>query len=167
MHGASGVGPTTHVTSTTRAVGVQVSIPVFTGGLREAKRDEAAALARKAQFDAAALRQEVLRHAHAAWLAVATGIARVRALEQALQSARSRLDATETGREVGARTTLDLMNAQNDFHQARQNLAQARYEFLLNRLSLWAMAGELTDAELVTVNAMLEPAAAGKAGTAY
>jgi outer membrane protein len=160
MHGGNGFG-TTNITSNTRTVGVQLTIPIFTGGMRNAKRDEAAALALKAQFDAQALRQEVLRQTQSAWLGVNTGITRVHAHELALRSAQSRLNATETGKEVGARTMLDLMNAQTDFFQAQRNLAQAKYQLLLSRLSLAATAGELSESELREVNSGLSSANAG------
>jgi len=54
---------------------------------------------------------------------------------------------------------LDLMNAQTDFFQAQRNLAQAKYQLLLERLRLSAAAGELSDAEVRDVNAVLAAAA--------
>ena len=159
MQGGNGTGTST-ITANLRTVGVQLTIPLYSGGMRTAKQDEAAALARKAGFDALALRQEVLRQTQASWLGVSTGISRVNARAQALRSARARLNATETGNEVGARTMLDLMNAQTDFYQAQRNLAQAKYQLLLERLRLSAMAGELSDTELRDVNAMLSAAGA-------
>ncbi|HSQ03077.1 MAG TPA: TolC family outer membrane protein [Burkholderiales bacterium] len=154
MHGPSGFG-TTHITSSTRAVGVQLTIPLFTGGMRSAKRDEASALAAKAEFDAQALRQEVLRQTRSAWLAVSTGNTRVQAQEQVLRSAQSRLNATETGKDVGARTMLDFMNAQSDFYQAQRALLQTKYQLLLDRLRLSAAAGVLTETELREIDAVL------------
>ena len=143
------------ITTNSRTVGLQLTIPLYSGGMRSAKHDEAVALARKAEFDGQALRQEVLRQTQASWLGVTTGISRVNARAQALRSAQTRLNATETGNEVGARTMLDLMNAQTDFFQAQRNLAQAKYQLLLDRLRLSAAAGELSDAELRDVNAVL------------
>jgi outer membrane protein len=154
MQGPSGFG-TTHITSSTRIVGLQLTIPIFTGGMRSAKRDEASALAVKAQYDGEALRQEVLRQTQAAWLAVKTGNTRVQAHLQMLNSAQSRLNATETGKEVGARTMLDFMNAQSDFYQAQRTLLQTKYEFLLDRLRLAATAGELDETALREINAVL------------
>ena len=149
------VNQVTHITSSTRTVGVQLTIPLYNGGMRSAKRDEASALAVKAQFDTRALREQVLRQAQAAWLAVSTGGARVQAGEQALKSAQSRLDATETGVEVGARTMLDFMNAQNDFYQMQRNLLQTKYQLLLDRLRLSAVTGELGEAELREIDGTL------------
>jgi len=154
MRGASGFG-TSRITATTGTVGLQLSIPLYSGGMRSAKRDEAVALAEKARYDVEALRQEILRQTNAAWLDVSTGMEQVRAREQNLQSARSRLNATETGQEVGARTMLDLVNAQADFYRAQLGLAQAKYQFLLGRLRLAAVAGELSENELQSVNTVL------------
>jgi outer membrane protein len=155
MHGPSGYGPSSHVTSNARIVGLQLTIPLYTGGMRSAKRDEASALADKAQHDAQSLREDVLRQTQAAWLAVTTGAERVMAHEQALKSARSRLGATETGRDVGARTMLDFMNAQSDYYQAQRNLLQTRYQLLLDRLRLAAVIGELGEEQVRAVNAAL------------
>ncbi|MGZ8196707.1 MAG: TolC family outer membrane protein [Burkholderiales bacterium] len=155
MQGSSGYGATTHVTTGTRAVGVQIAIPFYTGGMRDAKRDEAAALAEKARSDVNAARQEVLRQTQTAWLAAATGLARLQAQEQALRSAELRLDATQTGREVGARTTLDYMNALAEYYTAQHNLTEAKYQLLLDRLRLAANAGVLSEARVGDIDLLL------------
>jgi outer membrane protein len=89
------------------------------------------------------------------WLGVDRGAQRVAAHEQALKSARSRLDATETGRDVGARTMLDFMNAQSDYYQTQRNLLQTRYQLLLDRLRLAAVTGELDETQVREVNSAL------------
>ncbi len=155
MAGPNGFG-SGRITSTAATVGLQVSIPLFTGGMRSAKREEALALLDKAGHDAEALRREVLRQTEAAWLSVSSGIAQVRAQEQAVKSALARLDATEIGQEAGARTTLDLVNAQADLYRAQLRLAQAKHRLLLGRLQLAASAGELSESDLQAVNAVLE-----------
>jgi outer membrane protein len=155
MGGPSGYGPAAHITQSTRIVGVQLTIPLYTGGMRGAKRDEAAALAQKAELDIQSLRQDVLRQAQAAWLAVSSGVERIAAQAQAVRSARSRLDATETGHEVGARTTLDVLNAQSDWFAAQRRLVETRHQFLLDRLRLAAVAGALDENEVRSVNAAL------------
>jgi outer membrane protein len=156
MGGHNGFG-TTRITSTATTVGLQLTIPLVTGGMRSAKYDEAMALAEKARYDVEALRREVLRQTQAAWLGVTTGIAQVRAREQALRSASTRLEATETGQEVGARTMLDLVNAQADFFRAQLSLSQSIHQLLLGWLRLAASSGELSENELAAVNAVLAP----------
>jgi len=157
MQGSSGFGTTAHITSNARSIGLQLSIPLFTGGMRSARHDEAVALADKARWDAAATAQAVRREVLAAWLAVTTGLDQVRANEAALESSRLRLDATAIGREAGARSTIDLMNAQADFYASRHRLAEARYQLVLSRLRLTAAAGELAEGEVSAVNGLLSP----------
>jgi outer membrane protein len=141
--------------SSSGVVSLQLSIPLFTGGLRTAKNEEAIALAEKAQYTTEATRKAVIQQTRGAWLGTASGLARIRAQERALESARTRLDATETGHEVGARTTLDLLNAQADYYRAQRELQQAKYQVLLDRLTLAKAAGELSVAELSAANANL------------
>jgi outer membrane protein len=77
---------------------------------------------------------------------------------QALASSRSRLDATRLGRKVGDRTTMDLLNAENDAANAELSLLQARIEWLMNRLRLGAAAGMLDETWLQSVNMELQAA---------
>lgn len=155
MNGPNSFG-TTRITSTVGTVGLQLSIPLVTGGMRSAKQDEALALAEKTRLEGEALRRGVLHDTQAAWLAVASGLAQIRAQEQALKSAAARLDATQTGQEVGARTTLDVVNAQADLYRTRLSLVRARQELLLGRLRLAASAGELAEVDVQDLNAALE-----------
>ena len=67
-----------------------------------------------------------------------------------------RRDATRLGHEVGDRTTLDLLNAENDLDAARLALLQARTEVLQNRLKLQALAGRLDEERLAAVDAALQ-----------
>jgi outer membrane protein len=143
--------------SNSRSITLQLTIPLFTGGMRSARHDEAVALADKARYDVDAARQLAARETRAAWLGVTTGAARVRALEQARRSAAARLGATETGLEAGARTTLDLLNAQADLFSAEFTLTQARHALLLDRLRLSTAVGELGQAEIEAANAQLTP----------
>ena len=83
------------------------------------------------------------------------GIAQVQALEQALVSTQSQLDSTILGRDVGVRTSVDVLNAQQQVFQTRRDLQQARYTFLINTLRLKAAAGRLTEADLEEVNRTL------------
>jgi outer membrane protein len=145
------------VSSNSRSITLQLTIPLSTGGMRSARHDEAVALADKARFDVDAARQLAARETRAAWLGVTTGAARVRAFEQARRSAAARLDATQTGLEAGARTTLDLLNAQAELFTAEFALTQARHALLLDRLRLSAAVGELGQAELAAANAQLTP----------
>jgi outer membrane protein len=91
-----------------------------------------------------------------AFLAVKTGVAKIAALEQSLTSARTALEATTLGRDVGTRTELDVLDAQQRVYTAQLDLAQARNDYLLGRLKLAAAAGELQEADLRALDAYLQ-----------
>jgi outer membrane protein len=89
------------------------------------------------------------------YLAVTTGISRVASQEQALVSARSALEATVSGRDVGTRTQPDVLDAQQRLYSAELDLVQGRADYLLGRLRLASAAGELGEADLRALNAWL------------
>ena len=145
-----------------RMIGLQLTVPLVTGGMRGAREQEALRGIDKARAQADRTRQQVVQQTRTAWLGLTVGAGRIAALSQALVSTRSRLDATRLGRQVGDRTTLDLLNAENDAASAELTLMQARVEFLMHRLRLAAAAGRLDEAWLQTVNASLQPLQAAR-----
>lgn len=138
-------------------VGVQLSVPLYTGGWRSAKQEEALRRWEQAQAQVDSTREQIAQQVHAAWLGLHIGTQRVQALEHALTASLARQDATRTGREVGHRTLLDVLNADNDAAATRLSLAQARSELLLNQLRLSQLAGQLDEAALHRANQQLAP----------
>lgn len=155
LHGSGDFGNAENESSN-RMIGVQLTIPLFTGGYRSARHQEALHLADKARSDGEHLRRQVTQQTRAAWLGISVGASRIAALEQALKASQSRLDATRLGRSVGDRTTLDLLNAENDATGAELALLQARIGVALDRLRLAALAGRLDESALQPVNALLQ-----------
>jgi outer membrane protein len=136
-------------------VGVQLTIPLFTGGMRNAKYEEAVALEEQAKDETEAIRLSAGQQARAAWLGVAVGKSKIKANEQALLSSKVKLDATELGKEAGDRTTLDILNAEQEYFSTRTNLFRERYQMLLSYLNLAAVAGSLDEKRLADVNTLL------------
>ncbi len=136
-------------------MGVQLTVPLYTGGWRSAKEEESLRLQDKAQAQEDSLREQVAAQVHAAWLGLSLGAERVQALQQALQASEARLDATHTGREAGDRTLLDWLNAQSDTAAARLALAQARSALLLDGLRLALLAGQQGEDALRQADQML------------
>ena len=129
-------------------LGVQLTVPLYTGGYRSAKEEESLAQWNQAQAQLDATREQVGRQVHAAWLGLQAGAQRVQALQEALAASLARQDATRTGYEVGHRTLLDVLHADNDTAATRLALAQARSALLLHRLQLAQLAGQLDEAVL-------------------
>ena len=155
---ASGVGtlggPGTDINN--KNIGLQVAVPIYQGGLVNSRVREAAANEDKARQDLENTRRTAELVARQSYLGVTSGVAQVRALEAALTSSQSSLDSTRLGREVGVRTQVDVLNAQQQLFSARRDLAQARYNYIMSTLKLKAAVGRLTEKDVVAVNAWLD-----------
>jgi outer membrane protein len=136
-------------------IGIQLSLPIFSGGFTQSKVREAVALRDRAEQDLENAQRTTAQGVRAGFLIVTSGIAQVRALEQALVSTQSQLDSTILGRDVGVRTSVDVLNAQQQVFQTRRDLQAARYTFLLNTLRLKAATGSLTETDIEEVNRAL------------
>ena len=143
-------------TASQQMIGLQLNLPLYTGGYRNSKQEEALRLQDKASAELERAKQQISQQTRAAWLALQTGSARLLALAESHKASAARLDATRLGRQVGDRTTLDLLQAQTDASSATLALLQARVELLLNQLRLQALAGQLNEPALQTVNALLQ-----------
>lgn len=137
------------------AVGVQLNMPLFQGGAIQSKWREAEANREKAKQDLENARRNVELQTRQAYLGVVSGIAQVQALQQALKSSESLLDASKLGQEVGVRTNLDVLNAHQQLFSTRRDLYQAQYNYLVSQLRLKAAAGNLAEADLNRVNQAL------------
>lgn len=154
MNGA-GYGSNSSMRSNSAVIGIMVTIPLYTGGLRSAKHDESIALLRKADLDQDAARVAVARQLRQAFLGLRSTQAQVIALTQAAHSADLQLDANRTGFEAGDRPSIDVLNAQQALFSTRRDLAAARYQVAMSRLRLVAAAGELDEQQLARINAFL------------
>src|SRR5512143_967469 len=143
----------------TGMVGLELNLPIYQGGLTSSRVREAVASQEKARQDLENATREASLQASQAWLNVNSGAARVAALEQALVSSQAQLDSTKLGLQVGVRTSLDVLNAEQQVFSARRDLASARYAYLLSGLSLKAAVGSLSPADLSEIDRYLKPAA--------
>jgi outer membrane protein len=133
-------------------VGVQLAVPLYTGGLTQSRVREARLNEEKLKFDVENTRRLVGQSARQAFLGVTSGVAQVKALEQSLSSTELALKSTVLGREVGVRTSVDVLNAQQQVFQTRRDLFSARYNVILNELRLKQASGVLSEADLAEVN---------------
>ncbi len=137
------------------SIGLTLSVPIFSGGLTQSRVREAIALRDRFAQDLENAERSVAQAVRTAFLNVTSGIAQIRALEQAVVSTQSQLDSTILGRDVGVRTSVDVLNAQQQVIQTRRDLQQARYNYLVNTLRLKAATGTLAEADIETVNRAL------------
>ena len=141
----------------TATVGLQLSIPLYTGGGLNSREREASAKISQAEQELAAAQSDVQLQIHDAYLALHTGLARVQALQRAQESSQSALDATVLGRDVGSRSQPDVLDAQQRFFVTRLDVSQARIDVLLAQVRLAWAAGELSENDLQAIDATLSP----------
>lgn len=143
-------------TTTSQTIGVQFNLPLYQGGLVNSKVREAVANQGKARQDVELTRRQVALQSNQAFLGVTNGIAQVKALEQALVSSQSMLDSTRIGQEVGVRTSVDVLNAQQQLFSAKRDLSQARYNTLISQIKLKLATGTLGEEDVQQINQWLE-----------
>jgi outer membrane protein len=138
-----------------RQISLQVTVPIFSGGLTQSRL-------RQSQYLWVAAKQRMTqtsrlteRQARDAYLGVVSGIARVQALRQAVESSETALSATESGYEIGTRTALDVLNARRSLVQAQTDYSGSRYDFIVSLIQLRLAAGNLDRAQLVQINSWL------------
>lgn len=154
---SDGSGNSSSIHGRSGSLGVQLTIPIYTGGMRSAKYEEAIALAEKARQDTEVSRQMISQRIRSAYLSLRSGLERSKALKQGLISAQSKLEATRIGREVGARTTSDVLNAQQAYFTVINDLVRTRYQILFSDLELAVASGSMNEQRLNRVNRFLLP----------
>lgn len=142
-------------TQTTDSIGIQVTIPIYSGGATSSRVRQQVYLHRAARERLERANRETERLARDSYLGVLSEISRVRALRQAVESSQTALQATEAGFEVGTRTTVDVLDARRQLFEAQTNYARSRYDYILNVLQLQLATGTLDRADLEEINSFL------------
>ena len=149
--------PSSTVTSSRSGiVGLEFGWVLYQGGLVDSRIREAAVLQEKSRYDLDTARRQARLDARQGFLGVLSGDAQVKALEQALVSSEAQLKSTKLGLEVGVRTRVDVLNAQQQLFTTKRDLAAARYQTLVAGLQLKAAAGSLKEDDLKAVDALLK-----------
>jgi outer membrane protein len=143
------------VESDTKTIGVQLTVPLFTGGYTNSKSKEAVSLKGKAGADLDFAKRSSALSVRQAYLGVTSGLAQVKAFEAALTSSQSALDSNKLGYEVGVRINIDVLNAQTQLFDTQQKLAKSRLDTIVALLKLKAATGSLTETDLESANALL------------
>lgn len=137
------------------AVSVDLNMDIYDGGFKSSKIRQHQAQEEAAKQRLERLEREVLQVTRDAYLGVLAGMSYVKALNQASQSSRKALEATEAGFEVGTRTAVEVLDAQRDLFRSQRDYAQARYDYVLNMLRLKLAIGLLNIDDLIQVNEWL------------
>lgn len=155
-YGLSRTGSTNGSDANSATIGLQLNVPLYTGGGVSAGTRQARFQYEAAQEVLEQRRRAVQTQVRNAYRGVLASISRVKALEAAEVSAKSALEATEAGFEVGTRTLVDVLDSQSNLFRAQRDLALSRYDYILNTLSLRQAAGTLGPTDVATANSWLE-----------
>jgi outer membrane protein len=136
-------------------IGLQLALPLYTGGFNSSKIREAVALQEKARQDLEAARRSALFQAQTGYTGVTSAAASVKAFQQALVSAEVALQSNKLGQEVGIRTNLDVLNVQQNVFSTGRDLADAYFKYLINVLRLKQAVGTLSDQDIEDINSQL------------
>jgi outer membrane protein len=138
------------------SVGFLLDVPIYQGGRVSAQTRQARFLMDASGQDLDDVQRAVVREARNAYRAVIAGIQEVEAFQQASVSAESALEATQAGFEVGTRTIVDVLIAEQRKYQAQRDNSIARHAYILRHLRLKSVAGLLDADDLRVVNQLLE-----------
>ncbi len=133
-------------------IGLQMALPLYTGGGVTASTEKAQFDFEAAQFGVEQARRSITRQVRDAYRGVIASISQVKALEATMLSSQSALEATEAGFEVGTRTIVDVLNSSRNLFSVMNDYAQARYNYILNGLLLKQAAGTLSEEDIRLVN---------------
>lgn len=140
-----------------KSIGLQLSVPLYAGGYVSSTVRQAVATQTRVREQMEAVRRDLGVRIFGEFRGVTEGVARIRALQQAVASAEQAVRSGRKSFEAGVRTTLDVLNAEQQRITALRDLAQARYTYLVSLLRLRSLAGEDKLANVSAISAWLNP----------
>lgn len=140
-----------------RSIGLQLNIPLYSGGLTTSQSREAYYQLSQSEQQRESLRRQVVESTRNLHRAVNNDIEQVEARRQSIISNQSALEATEIGYQVGTRNIVDVLDTQRRLYAAVRVYNNARYDYILDNLRLKQAAGTLNPDDLQQLAAYLKP----------
>lgn len=135
---------------------ILLNIPLYQGGAVSSRVRQARAQLRSDEAKQERVKREVEVGVRSSHRGVSSAAKRADALKQAAKSAKTALAATQAGYDVGTRTIVDVLNARREVLRADNNFSQARYDYVLQQLTLYKMHGSLGPQHIVAMNELLK-----------
>jgi len=135
--------------------GIEFSMPIFSGGATHSHVKEAVASKYRMGAELEVTRRRAATDARLAIAGVTNGLSQISALESALASVQTMVNERHTGYRLGMYNNFRVLDAEQKFYEVKSELIKARYETVLQALTLKAVAGMLTEADLVNTNSLL------------
>lgn len=125
-------------------VGLQVSIPFYSGGFNYSRIREAQAIVESEEADITATMRETAEQVGVAWADLQVAQASIEAGELEVRAAEIAFEGVREEATVGARTTLDVLDAEQELLNARGDLVVSRRDLVVAAYSLLFSIGKLT-----------------------
>ena len=142
---------------TNASIGIQINLPLYGGGYTESTVREARAQQVRFSELLEATKLDLGVRVHTEYNAITEGVDRIKALEVAARSAEVALDSARKSVLAGIRSSLDVLNAQQQRTQVLSVLAQARYGLLLARIRLLSLVGQIDESSFAPISESLRP----------
>lgn len=141
--------------NTTIGLQLQLQLPIYQGGAISSKVREALSNQQKAEEEIEIARRKSELDTRQAYLDITSSISQAEANEQTLHSTQSQLSSTNKSFKLGIRTNVDVLNAQQQVFNAKRDLLQTKYNYLLGLLKLKYASGLLLEEDLDGINRQL------------
>ena len=136
-------------------IGVEISIPIFSGGMTSSRVREAVLLKSKLEEDQDYLKKGIELKVRDYYLSLQTNFAEIKAYQQAMEASMLQLESTQLGFEEGLRNSVEVLDAQQILFNAKLNTLEARYNYIMNFINLKLSVGMLSIADLDEINQYL------------
>jgi outer membrane protein len=151
----SGFNPGQQSTTTTSSVGLQVNVPLFSGGQVLSQTRQAQAQYVGAQTSLELQHRTVIAQVYQTYTSILAGISKIQADRASIQSANSALASNQASYQAGTMTIVDVLTAVSNLYNAQQTLVADEYNYLINTLTLKQLAGNLTNLDVTAINKWL------------
>jgi TolC family type I secretion outer membrane protein len=137
------------------SIGVEISIPIFSGGMTSSKVREAILLKSKLEQDVEYLRRSIELKVRDYYLSLQTNFSEISAYQQAMEAAALQLESTQLGFQEGLRNSVQVLDSQQILFNAKLNVLESRYNYIMNFINLKLSVGLLSFSDLDEVNQYL------------
>ncbi|MEH2920303.1 TolC family outer membrane protein [Samsonia erythrinae] len=141
----------------TQSVGLQLNVPLYSGGGVSASMRQAAAEYQQHQAELDDQTRQTLAELKKYYNLYNNGVAKIKAWQMTAASAQEAVNATRLSVAGGERINLDILLAEQDWYNARRELAEAKYSWLQAWLLLRYTAGTLNEKDILQLAAWFQP----------
>ena len=127
------------------SVGVQLTIPLYSGGTQSAKVDEAIALKEKAQLDLESTKRNVWLTTKQAWFGWKVAHSKTKSTLQSFKAMQRAMHAMMAELAQGTKSEIDLLQAQQQVSLSERDLYKSYYDQIINFIKIKASIGRLSE----------------------